>query len=205
MFLRKIVVGDLQVNCYIIAENETGKGAVIDPGGDGQMILDIVNKHKLEIVYIIATHAHIDHIADIELVKSSTNAQFLLHPLDLPFLKDPNLNLSSLTQTPHTFSPPQRLIQDGERLQVGGIELVVVHTPGHTPGSISLVMDTRIFTGDALFAGGVGRVDLPGGDFVTLQRSIREKILSLRDDTWILPGHGPESTVGKERRENPFI
>ncbi|RLE12153.1 MBL fold metallo-hydrolase [Candidatus Aerophobetes bacterium] len=205
MFLRKIVVGEFEVNCYIIAEEEKGKGLIIDPGGNSQAILDVVKKNKLEILYIIATHAHIDHIADIETVRDFTGAQFLLHPLDVPFLKDPDLNLSSLIQTPRVFSPPEKLVEDGERLKVGKIELEVLHTPGHTPGSISLKMDRCIFTGDTLFCRGVGRVDLPGGDWQALQKSIREKIFPLPDDIKVFPGHGPESIIEKERRENPFF
>ena len=141
----------------------------------------------------------------IELVKSSVNAQFLLHPLDLSFLKDPNLNLSFFVQPPRTFSPPEKLAKEGEKIRVGKIDLEILHTPGHTPGSISLRVDKCVFTGDTLFSMGVGRADLPGGDFITLQSSIREKILTLPDDTRIFPGHGPESTVGKEKKENPFI
>lgn len=205
IFLQKIVAGDMQANCYIIAEKDGGKGIIIDPGGDAIKILDIVQENELEILYIVATHAHIDHIADIELIKNSVNAQFLLHFLDLSFLKDPNLNLSFFMQPPRIFSPPEKLAQEGEKIRAGKIDLEILHTPGHTPGSISLKIDKCIFTGDTLFSMSVGRTDLPGGDFTTLQNSIREKILILPDDTRIFPGHGPESTVGKEKEANPFI
>lgn len=169
------------------------------------MILDVVDENRLEILYIIATHAHIDHIAQVKMIKESTNAKFLIHSLDVPCLQDPKLNLSFFMDTPCTFPPPQRLLQDGEKLKFNEVELHILHTPGHTPGSISLRINQCVFTGDALFAGGVGRVDLPGGDFRTLQRSIREKIFSLPDDTRVFPGHGPETSVRKEKRENPFF
>lgn len=205
MLLYKIVVGSFQVNCYILAEKRGGKGVIIDPGGEGELILSKVEKNDLEIIYIIATHAHIDHIGDVELVQEATRAQFLLHPLDVSFLKDPQLNLSFILESPRTFSLPHSSIQEGEKLQMGSLEIKILHTPGHTPGSICLEVDRCIFSGDTLFAGGVGRVDFPGGDFKTLQRSIRKKLLNLPPDTRILPGHGPESTVEREKRVNPFV
>lgn len=205
MFLRKIVAGEFQANCYIIADKKGGKGVIVDAGGDGRMIMDLVKKNNLKILYIIATHAHIDHIAEVGRIKESTGANFLLHSLDLPLLKDPDLNLSSFMQIPYTFPSPQSLLQEGQRLKAGEVELQVLHTPGHTPGSICLKMDEFILTGDALFAGGVGRVDLPGGDFEALQNSIRDKIFSLPDEICVLPGHGPETTVGKEKKDNPFV
>jgi len=205
MFLRRIVVGSFQANCYIIADEKKGEGLIIDPGGDAGLILNVVKRNKLRIIYIIATHAHIDHIADAVVVKESTGAKFLLHSLDAPFLNDPNLNLSFFLDTPCTLPSPDRLLQEGENLKIGDIEIKILHTPGHTPGSISLEAGECIFTGDTLFAQGVGRVDLPGGDFKALQMSIREKIFSLPDKTKVFPGHGPETFIAKEKRENPFV
>lgn len=205
MFLQKIVVGNLFANCYIVAERKGGKGIVIDPGDEGEKIIDIVNTNKLQIIYIIATHAHIDHIGDVEVVQQTTGAKFLLHSQDSPFLKDPRLNLSSMTEKPRIFPSPQMLLSDGEILRVGEIEIKILHTPGHTPGSICLKINECVFTGDTLFAGGVGRTDLSGGNLKQLQKSIAEKLLNLPPDTQIFPGHGPESTIGKEKRENQFI
>jgi len=205
MFLQKIVVGNLFANCYIVAERKGGKGIVIDPGDEGEKIIDIVNTNKLQIIYIIATHAHIDHIGDVEVVQQATGAKFLLHFQDSPFLKDPRLNLSSMTEKPRIFPSPQMLLSDGEILRVGEIEIKILHTPGHTPGSICLKINECVFTGDTLFAGGVGRTDLSGGNLKQLQKSIAEKLLNLPPDTQIFPGHGPESTIGKEKRENQFI
>jgi len=205
MFLQKIVVGNLFANCYIVAERKGGKGIVIDPGDEGEKIIDIVNTNKLQIIYIIATHAHIDHIGDVEVVQQTTGAKFLLHSQDSPFLKDPRLNLSSMTEKPRIFPSPQMLLSDGEILRVGEIEIKILHTPGHTPGSICLKINKCVFTGDTLFAGGVGRTDLSGGNLKQLQKSIAEKLLNLPPDTQIFPGHGPESTIGKEKRENQFI
>jgi len=205
MLLYKIAVGSFEVNCYILAEKRGGKGVIIDPGDEGKLILNKVKENDLGIIYIIATHAHIDHIGDVELIREATGAEFLLHPLDIPFLKDPQLNLSFILESPRSFLLPHSSIQEGEKLQVGSLEIKVMHTPGHTPGSICLEVDKCVFSGDTLFAGGVGRVDFPGGDFKRLRRSIREKLLSLPPNTRILPGHGPESTVEKEKRTNPFI
>jgi len=199
MFLQKIVVGNLFANCYIVAERKGGKGIVIDPGDEGEKIIDIVNTNKLQIIYIIATHAHIDHIGDVEVVQQTTGAKFLLHSQDSPFLKDPRLNLSSMTEKPRIFPSPQMLLNDGEILRVGEIEIKILHTPGHTPGSICLKINECVFTGDTLFAGGVGRTDLSGGNLKQLQKSIVEKLLNLPPDTQIFPGHGPESTIGKEK------
>lgn len=205
MLIKKVVVGNFQANCYIAGEEKAGRGVIIDPGGDARRVLDIVEENKLEIVYIIATHAHIDHIADLKRVKELTGAQFLLHPGDAPFLEKPELNLSSLLQDPRTFPSPERFIRDEEKLRIGEVEFRIIHTPGHTPGSISLIVDRCAFTGDALFAAGIGRVDLPGGDFKTLQRSIRERIYSLPEETRVFPGHGPETSIKKEKRDNPFV
>ncbi|HDN84339.1 MAG TPA: MBL fold metallo-hydrolase, partial [Candidatus Aerophobetes bacterium] len=185
MFLQKIVVGNLFANCYIVAEGKGGKGIVIDPGDEGEKIIDIVNTNKLQIIYIIATHAHIDHIGDVEVVQQATGAKFLLHSQDSPFLKDPRLNLSSMTEKPRIFPSPQMLLNDGEILRVGEIEIKILHTPGHTPGSICLKINECVFTGDTLFAGGVGRTDLSGGNLKQLQKSIAEKLLNLPPDTQI--------------------
>ncbi len=205
MLVKKVIVGPFQANCYIIADEKGGEGIVIDPGGDVEVILDSIKSSNLNIIYIIATHAHIDHIAGVEQLKKLTGAKFLLHFLDAPFLEDPKLNLSSLLQTPSTFSSPEKFLQEGEKVKLGKIELEVIHTPGHTPGSISLIIDECVFTGDTLFAGGIGRVDFPGGHFEALQKSIREKIFSLPSDTKVFPGHGPETTVEKEKKNNPFV
>lgn len=195
----------MEANCYIVGDKKGGKGLIIDPGGDAGLISNAIKTDELEALYIIATHAHIDHIAALKEVKEATGAMFLLHALDVPFLTNPNLNLSFYTDEAYTFPLPQRLVQDEEKLILGDIELQIVHTPGHTPGSISVKVDKCIFTGDALFAGSVGRVDLPGGDFKTLQRSIKEKIFSLPENTKVFPGHGLETFVGKEKKENPFV
>lgn len=198
-------MGEFQANCYVIAEKKGGEGIVVDPGGSAGAVLDEIKRNKLHITYIIATHAHIDHIKELPVVKESTGADFLLHSLDTPLLQDPHLNLSSFMDTPQKFPSPEGLLQDKQKLRIGGLEVEIIHTPGHTPGGICLKIDGDIFTGDTLFAGGVGRVDLPRGDFGVLQRSIKERIFCLSGKAKVFPGHGSQTTVNREKRENPFV
>jgi len=204
MFLRKLVVGEFQANCYIVAD-ENKNGIVVDPGGEAEEILATIARNKLRIFCIVATHAHIDHIACLEEVRKFTGARFLLHVDEISFLENPDLNLSSLLQNPRRFSPPDRLVRNKDKIIVGDIELEVIHTPGHTPGSICLRKDDIIFTGDTIFYRGVGRTDFPGGDFDLLRKSIKERIFSLPENTKIFPGHGPETEVGQEKMTNPFV
>ena len=204
MFLKKLIVGEFQANCYIVAD-ENKNGIVVDPGGEAEEILATIARNKLRIFYIVATHAHIDHIACLEEVRKFTGARFLLHPDEISFLENPDLNLSSLLQNPRRFSPPDRLVRNKDKIIAGDIELEVIHTPGHTPGSICLRKDDIIFTGDTIFYRGVGRTDFPGGDFDLLRKSIKERIFSLPENTKIFPGHGPETEVGQEKMTNPFV
>lgn len=205
MLIRKLVVGDLQTNCYIVGDEKTKEGVVIDPGGDPEDIEKVVQKEGLKIKYIILTHGHADHIAALTELKKKTNALILIHPADSDMLVDPTYNLSIFTGQELVCPKADRFLDDGDKIKIGALELEVLHTPGHSPGGISLFVDKMIFTGDALFCGGIGRTDFPGASHTQLLNSIKEKILSKPDDTVVYSGHGPETTVGEEKRNNPWI
>ncbi len=197
----KIMVGPMGCNCYIVACDETRDALIIDPGGETAKIKAALRTHGLSACRIINTHGHGDHIG----ANGSLGLPISIHRLDAVFLEDPEKNLSSLFFF-HIASPQaSQLLEDGDVVEFGRARLSVIHTPGHTPGGISLKMGKDLFTGDTLFQGGIGRTDFPYGDEETLLRSIREKILVLGDDTVIHPGHGPDSTVGEERVDNPFL
>lgn len=205
MLVKKLVVGDLQTNCYILGDEKTKEGVVIDPGGDIDEIEKVIQKEGLNIKYIILTHGHADHIAALNELKKKTNALILIHPADSDMLVDPIYNLSSFTGEDLICPKADKFLDDGDKVKVGGFELEVLHTPGHSPGGISLFGDKMIFTGDALFCGGIGRTDFPGSSHTQLLNSIKNKILSKPDDTVVHPGHGPETTIGEEKRNNPWI
>ncbi len=205
MQVRKLVVGDLQTNCYILGDEKTKEGVVIDPGGDIDEIERVIQKEDLNIKYIILTHGHADHIAALNELKKKTNALILIHPADSDMLVDPIYNLSSFTGEDLICPKADKFLDDGDKVKVGAMELEVLYTPGHSPGGISLFGDKMIFTGDALFCGGIGRTDFPGASHTQLLNSIKNKILSKPDDTVVHPGHGPETTIGEEKKNNPWI
>ncbi|MCD6318361.1 MBL fold metallo-hydrolase [Candidatus Aerophobetes bacterium] len=206
MIVKKIVVGELEANCYILADEKTKRAIIIDPGGEAKKILWIVKQNKLKVIYIINTHAHIDHIGANDIIRGETGAFLLVHSSDAHLLEDPQMNLSTMMNEKRKFLPPTRVVKEGDEIKVDQICMQVLHTPGHTPGSICLyIRSERVFTGDTLFAGSVGRVDLPGGSPADLQNSIREKLLTLPEKVIVHPGHGPDTTIGKEKKDNPFI
>ena len=207
MFFKKLIVGVLETNCYLIGCKKTKKALVIDPGGEEKidLILDILEKNNFNLEYIVNTHGHIDHIAGNSLLKAKTEALLLIHRLDANMLVDANNNFSSFMGKEMCSPPEDKLLAEGDEVSLGTLNLRVIHTPGHTPGGISLVLNNIVFTGDTLFAGGIGRTDLPGGSYQDLQKSIKEKLLVLSDDKKIYPGHGPYSTIGEEKRRNPYI
>ena len=194
MILKTLVVGPIQSNCYIIGCERTREAAVIDPGGDADRVLITLAKDKLRCVYIINTHGHFDHSADNKRLKEVTGAQLLIHQADAPMI----LHQSN-------SPPPDRYLGEGDIITFGDISLKVLHTPGHSPGGISLVTDKIVFVGDTLFAGSIGRTDFRGGDYEGLLRNVRKKIFTLGDDVVVYPGHGPKTTVGRERKTNPFF
>ena len=200
--IKKIVVGGLETNCYIFADCDNKETALIDPGSDGEGIINSeIKKNGLKLKCIINTHGHGDHI--------SSNGKFkvpiYIHKLDADFLGNSELNLSAAFGFAIKSPPASRFLEDGNIIEVGDFKLRVIHTPGHTPGSISLFTDGVVFTGDTLFMGGVGRTDFPYGSTEQLLNSIKYKLFTLDERTVIYPGHGPPSTIEKEKRENYFV
>lgn len=205
MFFTQIVVGPLQVNCYILADEKTKEAIVIDAGEDAENILEIVKDKGLKVKYIIITHAHFDHVGANKALKEATGADILMHQNDEIVLKSA-ANHGSLFGIRSVASPPaDRYVKHGDAISAGEVSLKVLHTPGHSQGGICLLTKGMVFTGDTLFAGSIGRTDLPGGDMVALLRGIKEHLMTLPDNTRVCPGHGPASTIGDERRDNPFL
>lgn len=205
MILQKLCVGELSTNCYILGDEKTNQGVVIDPGGDFDLIDENIEKLNLKIKYIILTHGHIDHIKALVPLKKKTKAKVLIHKEDLAILSDPTYNLSQFIGEDSSFSEPDLLLKDGDTIEFGKKKLLVLHTPGHTPGSISLYTDNLLFTGDTLFCEGIGRTDLPGASCENLFSSIKQKLFTKPDDTEVFPGHGPSTTIGWEKKNNPWI
>jgi hydroxyacylglutathione hydrolase len=205
MILIRLVVGPLQVNCFILADEKTKEAVVIDPGDDAQEILKIIKDRDLKVKYIVITHGHFDHIGANKALKDATGAELLIHEGDAPVMASASLHSRAFGM--NTTSSPQadRYVKHGDTITAGEVSLKVLHTPGHSPGGISLLEKGMVFTGDSLFAGSIGRTDLPGGDLATLLRSIRMNLMTLPDDTRVYCGHGPASTIGEERSENPFL
>jgi hydroxyacylglutathione hydrolase len=205
LITRQLVVGPIQTNCYVVADEATATAAVIDPGGDVEDILAAADEMGVEIRYVINTHAHFDHTAgDADLI-AATHARLALHAADAPLLA--HGGGADLFGILGVSSPrPDLLLKEGDALQLGETELRVIYTPGHTPGGISLYSESgaSVFSGDCLFYAGVGRTDLPGGDYDTLMTSI-SRLLDLPDDTIVYPGHGPTTTIGEEKANNPFL
>lgn len=202
-----LAVGPLDVNCYILWDSSAKEAFVIDPGGDGDEIKKAVDKRGLKAVYIVNTHGHFDHVgADGEL-KKAFGAHLAIHSKDAPLMKEAHEHGAFFGVTTPESPEPDMLLEDGEILKAGSIGLKVIHTPGHTKGGICLYSkdDGLLFTGDTLFAGSIGRTDFEGGSFEEIMRSITAKLLPLGDTVRVLPGHGPESTIGEEKRTNPFI
>jgi hydroxyacylglutathione hydrolase len=200
------VVGPLACNCYVVGDSVTRQAIVIDPGDDADVLAEAIAKKEVRVEAIVATHAHFDHIVAAQRLREITGAPFHLHDADR-FLLDWMQTSGRLVLGIELPPPPEvdTSVSEGDVLVAGSAELQVVHTPGHSPGSISLVAGNALFSGDTLFAGSVGRTDLPGGDTQTLLRAIVEKLFAFEDDMPVYPGHGQSTTLGTERRHNPFV
>ena len=206
MFLLTLPVGALSTNCYILACENTLEAAIIDPGDEPDRILNQINENKLTIKYIINTHGHWDHIGAVESIKNKVGAEILIHKEDNHMLQDEHKNLAGLLGITEPAPKADMLLKEEDTIEVGdSIKLNVLHTPGHTPGSMCLLSDNCIFTGDTVFTGSVGRTDLPGGSYETIVDSVRNKIKILPDELVVYPGHGPKTTIKAEKENNPFF
>lgn len=208
MRLEQLVVGEMGVCCYLLGCEESGQVLAIDPGGDEDKILEHCRAAGLELKMLLCTHGHPDHVCGNAVLKKETGAEIIMHGDDAAFFAKPEIqhyfSMLGLPASP----PPDRLLQDGDTVVLGTIELQVIHTPGHTPGGICLYTAPHLFTGDTLFVGGVGRTDFPGGDTATLVNSLQQRLLKLPPETVVWPGHGyggARSTIGEEARDNPYL
>jgi glyoxylase-like metal-dependent hydrolase (beta-lactamase superfamily II) len=205
MIVNKLTIGFFGVNNYIIHSLNSSKAILIDAGDDPGLILNKINDLNLELVYLINTHGHGDHIAGNTRVMEETGAKLMIHPLDEPYLSDPNLNLSSYLGHQLKSPPPDRLLNEGDIVELDEIKFTVLHTPGHTPGHISLIGDNVAFVGDVIFKESIGRTDFPLSSYPQLIETIKTKIYTLPDDTILYNGHGPQTMVGHEKFFNSFV
>jgi len=203
LIIRKLTVGPYASNCYIVGDESTKKGMVIDPGAEPDEILRVVEKLKLKIVLIVLTHRHPDHVGAAAPVKAALQAPLASHPECARYLPQ---SPSYIYEEPYEGAPkPERLLAEGNSIDIGSLRFKVLYTPGHTPCGISIVGEGHVFTGDTLFNYGIGRYDLIDGDYHALIEGIKTKLLTLPPDTVVHPGHGPDSTIGTEIRANAFL
>ena len=206
MIIKTIVVGPLQVNCYLVTCEKTRETAVIDPGDDVEEILAALKEARLKAVCIINTHEHFDHVGGNKRLQEATGAPILAHPSSALEITQVSSQALFWGMQAEDSPPVDRMLNEGDVVAIGTtVQLKVLSTPGHSPGSISLLGEGCVFVGDLLFAGSIGRTDFPGGDFGTLVKMVRDKIFPLGDDFVIYSGHGPATTVGRERANNPFF
>ena len=201
-------VGMLACNCSVVGDEATGEAVVIDPGDDIERVQEILRQHKLRVKYIVATHAHIDHVGGIEKLKRATGAPVLMHAADLPLYQNLAAQAEWLGVRPPGVVEVDQFLKEGDAMRCGSLALEVLHTPGHSPGSLSLHLpgdQSRIFSGDTLFQGSIGRTDLWGGSFEEILRSIQSRLLIFPDETPVFPGHGLPTSIGEERASNPFL
>jgi len=208
MIIKQVIVGSMVVCCYIVACEKTMKAAIVDPGGDEDKVLAEAKEMGVTVEYIIATHGHPDHVCGNRKIQEATGAKIIMHSADALFFDKPEVKsyFSMLGMEP---SPsPDRLVEEGDIIEIGEVKLKVLHTPGHTPGGICLYNAPDVLTGDTLFVGGLGRTDFPGGSHQELIDSIKTKLLVLPPETVVWPGHGYggySSTIGVEKDSNPFL
>lgn len=200
-FIERFIVGPLSTNAYLLADPKTKAACLIDPGSDGKRIKDFITRNGFDLKFIINTHGHGDHIA----ANGFFGVPIYIHALDKDFLTDAGKNGSRLMFLNIKSPPASKLFEDGDTIKLGPININILHTPGHTPGSVSLKLDGVVFTGDTLFNMSIGRSDFDYGDGEALLKGIRQKLFVLDDDTVIYPGHGDSSTIGEEKRGNPFL
>jgi hydroxyacylglutathione hydrolase len=204
--LLQLPLGPLQTNCYLVADTATRDAVVVDPGWDAPVVLDALAQRQWQARAVLLTHAHFDHLGAVAGVVAATRAPFAIHPLELPLMRQRGAGLSFGLDVPDC-PEPDRLLKPGQPFEAGSLRFDVLFVPGHTPGHVAFYHAAAglVLSGDVLFQQGIGRTDLPGGNYQILMRSIREVLLALPDETTVCPGHGPLTTIGEERRDNPFL
>ena len=205
MIVEALVVGPIQANCFIIGDEGNREAAAVDPGDEVKRILSKIQKNNLTLKYIINTHGHFDHVGGNQALQKETGAPILIHAGDAPMLAHLADSAAVWGMRVDNSPPADRLLEDGDEITFGDLTLQVIHTPGHSPGGISLYTPGHLFVGDTLFAGSIGRTDFPGGDYGTLIQAVRNRLFVLGDEVQVYPGHGPATTIGQERRFNPFF
>jgi glyoxylase-like metal-dependent hydrolase (beta-lactamase superfamily II) len=200
-----LVVGPLFSNCYIVWDEDKKEGAVIDPGGDADDILKVIEELGIKIKFILATHGHFDHVGGVAKLKNELGVEFLAHKGDFFFIEERKKSASrwgiDIDQPPK----PDRFIEDGDKIKIGNFELETIYTPGHSPGGISFLHNNIVFAGDTLFQNSIGRTDFRQGSFEDIERSIKTRLYTLPDDTLVYTGHGPVTTIGDEKKYNAFV
>lgn len=205
MHIIKMPVGSFETNSYILYDKKTKEGVIIDPGFSGKEILKLIREENINIRYIILTHGHGDHIGAVNYLKEELNVKIVSHKYEKELLQDSKKNMSSIMGLGNITIEPDFLVEDGNVLKLSNINLEIIHTPGHTKGGISIKVKDHIFTGDTIFQGSIGRTDFIGGNMEDIIYSIKNKLLVYDNSTILLPGHGENTTVGYEKKYNPFI
>jgi hydroxyacylglutathione hydrolase len=205
LIIKKLEVGPIMANSFILGCENTKEAVVIDPGDDADRILMELAKLELKVKYLINTHGHFDHVGANKRMKEVTAAEIAIHPEDEHMLQELSRSATMFGLSAENSPPADILLNDGDTVKFGELTLKIIHTPGHSEGGICLHTDGHLFAGDTLFSGSIGRTDLPGGDYDTLISSIKGKLLGFDEATVVYTGHGPETTIGNEKRMNPFL
>jgi len=205
MDIETIVVSPLQVNCYLVWSKEGRSGVIIDPGDEDERIVERIDRNEVKPAAILLTHGHADHIGAVEPLKRTYDIPLYIGREDEALLSSPSANVSAFFGYEISCPPADQTVADGDNIRIGGLSFTILATPGHTPGGVCYYTGRHLFCGDTLFMGSIGRTDLPGGDSRQLIKSIEKNILSLPDETICYPGHGPVTSVGRERTGNPFL
>ncbi|MFC1941620.1 MBL fold metallo-hydrolase [Chloroflexota bacterium] len=205
MIIKRLVVGALSANCWVVGSETTGEGLVIDPGGDTGTIYKAIKDSGLDIKVIMLTHGHSDHIAALYDIKDRTGAEVAVHTADAQFLHGRGSSSMMFGISYKTPEPPDRLLNEGDIIDIGDLHFTVLHTPGHTPGSICLLSENKVFTGDTLFYRGIGTTMMPGSSRRQLLDSIKTRLMVFPDDMTVYPGHGRQTTIGTERQSNRYL
>lgn len=198
MIIKTIPAGIYDANCYIIGDEETKEAVVLDPGGDGEMLENEIIKLGYKVKYILLTHGHFDHVGGVEYLTQKFDIPYYITKVDEDFMKEDSSVFGTLSGSDH-------YLKEGDRIKFGKKEISVIETPGHTKGGVCFFIEDKLFSGDTLFQGSIGRTDFLGGDFEEIINSIKNKLLPLGDEVEVYPGHGPMSTIGYEKRRNPYV